>query len=178
MQKLALFTDRHWYAPLIGLLALIDTFVIVIPTDGILISSTMLKPKKWLLYAIFITLGSTLGALLFAYLLQIYGLPWILNFYPELTQGQMWHWMQVFFEQYGLIVIFIIAAAPIIQNPSIILACMANIPLVQIFFVILAGRFLKYLVMGYISSHTPRLLGKLWGITDELDEVGIRLTDA
>lgn len=175
MRMLETFTDKPWYPFLIGFLALIDTFVIVIPTDGILISSTMLKPKRWLLYAVTITVGSSLGALLFAYVLEIHGLPWILNLYPDLTTGHMWLWMETFFNQYGLIIIFLIAAAPVIQNPSIILACMAGISLTHIFVVIFAGRFLKYLVMGYISSHAPRLLGRLWGLKDELDEVGIKV---
>lgn len=175
MKQLEKFTDKPWYALLIGALAMIDTFVIIIPTDGILISSTMLKPLHWLLYAISITVGSTVGAVLFAYLLEVHGLPWILDIYPSLTQGHMWTIMENFFNQYGLIIVFLIAAAPVIQNPSIILACMADISLLHIFLVIFAGRFLKYLIMGYISSHAPRLLGKLWGLQDELDEVGIKV---
>ena len=175
MRQLETFTEKPWYALLIGFLALIDTFVIVIPTDGILISSTMLKPKRWLLYAVTITVGSTIGALIFAYVLEKHGLPWILDIYPNLTTGNMWMWMENFFNQYGLIIIFLIAASPVIQNPSIVLACMADISLTHIFLVIFAGRFLKYLIMGYISSHAPRLIGKLWGVQDELDEVGIKI---
>jgi membrane protein YqaA with SNARE-associated domain len=176
VQQLERFTDKAWYSLLIGFLAMIDTFVIVIPTDGILISSTMLKPKRWLLYAVAITIGSSLGALLFGYVLEVYGLPLVLDIYPSLTTGNMWLWMENFFNQYGLIIVFIIAAMPVVQNPSIILACMADISLTHIFLVIFAGRFLKYLIMGYISSHAPRLLGRLWGVQDELDEVGIKIT--
>lgn len=175
VQNLQRFTDRFWYPPLIGFLALIDNFIIIIPTDGILISSAMLKPKSWLYLSICISIGSTLGALMFFYIVETHGLPFILDIYPSLNQGAMWQWSESFFQQYGLLLVFFVAATPLMQQPAIILASLAHTPFLHVLAVVFAGRTIKYLVMSYISSHSPRLLSKLWGVKGELDEIGIHL---
>ncbi|RYG34625.1 MAG: hypothetical protein EOO01_32105 [Chitinophagaceae bacterium] len=36
------YANRWWYSPLIAVLAAADSFVIVIPTDGLLVSASML----------------------------------------------------------------------------------------------------------------------------------------
>lgn len=175
IQHLQRFTDRFWYPPLIGFLSLIDTFIIIIPTDGILISSTMLKPKSWLYFSLCVTIGSTLGALILFYLVNKHGLPYILDIFPGINQGKIWLWTEIFFQKYGLLLIFIVSAAPLMQQPVIVLASLAQTPLLQLLAVLVAGRLLKYFILSYIGSHAPRLLSKLWGVKGELSEVGIYL---
>jgi membrane protein YqaA with SNARE-associated domain len=64
------FVDRTWYPPFIGFLAALDNIVIVIviviPNDGILISSSMLTPKRWFVLALSVAVGSSIGALVLA----------------------------------------------------------------------------------------------------------------
>lgn len=173
VKQLQHYSNRWWYSPLIAFLAGLDNLIVIIPTDGILISSTMLRPKKWLLYAFFISFGSTLGGMILAALVQSHGLPWILQFYPTITTSQSWILTESFFTKYGLLLVFIIAATPLTQQPTVILAALAHTPLEKIAITVFAGRFLKYIVMGYIASHAPKLLTKLWGLQEELEEVGI-----
>lgn len=175
VQWLESFVDRFWYAPLIGLLAALDNFLIVVPTDGILVSSTLLIPKRWFLFAISIAVGSTLGAWGLSALVEFKGLPWILELYPNLEVSQSWIWSKQFFEQYGLFLVFIVAATPLMQQPAVILASLANTPLFELITVILVGRTIKYLIMGYVASHAPKLLKKMWGVKGELEEVGVKL---
>lgn len=175
VKSLQQYTDRFWYAPLIGLLAGLDNLLIVIPTDGILVSSTMLRAKNWILFAVSISVGSTLGAMVLASVVELKGLPWILNIYPGLDETTSWIWTMQFFEKYGLLLVFFVAATPLMQQPAVILASLANTPLMKLAIVILSGRMLKYLIMAYIASHAPRLLNKLWGIGSELEEVGVKI---
>jgi len=170
------YVDRIWYPPLIGLLSAIDNFVIVIPTDGILISSSMLTPKRWLSLALWVTFGSTIGAVLLAAVVEYQGLPWIQAMYPGASESAIWKWTDEFFDQYGLIIVFAVAISPTMQHPSIILAALANTPLIEIAVVVFVGRFIKYLIMAYAGSHAPRLLSKMWGVKGELSEVGIEVT--
>lgn len=169
------FTDRIWYPPLIGLLAFLDAFVIIIPTDGLLISSVLLKPKRWINLALCVSIGSTFGALILFYLVKSHGLPVILNFFPGIDNGEMWIWTETFFQKYGLLLVFFVAATPLFQHPAIILAALAHTNFFLMLFVTLAGRILKYMIMAYISSHSPRLITKMWGVKEELDEVGIHM---
>lgn len=173
--KLETFADRNWYPPLIAFLSAIDNFIVIIPNDGILIASSMLVPRRWALLAISIAIGSTSGALLLSALVELQGLPWILDFYPGINQTQMWIWSENFFKNYGLIVVFIIGATPIIQQPIIILAALAQTPLWKLTATFFAGRLLKFMLMAYLGSHSPKLLKKMWGLKDEMDEAGIKI---
>jgi|GEM_PF-408057 len=169
------FTDRKWYPLLLGSLALIDYFIIIVPTDGILISSSMLKPKKWFYLAICVALGSTLGALILFYLVKTYGLAWLLEIYPNFNQGETWLLTESFFLKYGWLLVFVIAVSPIVQQPIVILAALAPLSFFHMFITVLTGRLIKSLVLSYIGSHSPKLLSKLWGVKGELDDVGIHI---
>lgn len=169
------FTDRFWYAPLLALLAFIDNYVLIVPTDGILISSVLLQPKRWLLFSLCIAGGSSIGAWGIAELVQLKGLPWILNMYSGLDQTSTWIWTQKFFTEYGLFLVFGIAMTPLMQQPAVIIASLAGVPSYKIFLVSLAGRTIKYLIMGYIATHAPRLLSKMWGVQGELKDSGVKI---
>ncbi len=171
--RLQRYADRSWYPPLIGFLAFLDNIVIIIPNDGILISSAMLKPKKWFIYSLFIAIGSTLGALMLASIVEFQGLPFIINHYPDLTQTKSWIWSQEFFIKYGLIFLFAVSISPFMQQPAVILASLANTSLYQLALIIFVGRFLKFLAMSYIASHSPKYLKKLWGLRDEIKDLNI-----
>ncbi len=167
--------DRWWYAPLIGLLAAADNLIVVVPTDGILVSSSMLRPGRWAWFAFSIAVGSTVGAIVLAGLVEFHGLPWILNYFPGIDQTNMWQWTEKFFDEYGLIVVFAVAATPLMQQPTLILASLANTPLFKLAVVVFVGRFIKFLVMAYIGSHAPKLLGRLWGIKGDLKDAGVEI---
>lgn len=173
--KLQRYVDRLWYPPLLGLLAALDNLVIVIPNDGLLISSSMLMPRRWFALASCVSIGSTIGAVALAAIVETQGLAWILGLYPGIDQTTTWTWTQGIFESYGLIVVFLVALAPIAQQPAVVLAGLANTPLHHLAATIFAGRFAKFLVMAYLGSHAPRLLNRLWGVKGELDEIGVKV---
>ncbi|MBK9294738.1 MAG: hypothetical protein IPM57_09890 [Oligoflexia bacterium] len=167
--------NRVWYTPLIGLLSALDNFFVIIPNDGILISSSILSPKKWFWFALSVAIGSALGAWALAAAVELKGLPWILEHYPGLDQTKTWVITHDFFKQYGLAVVFVIAITPLLQQPAVILASLAEAPLLELTIVIFVGRFIKYLIMAYVGSHTPKLLNKMWGVKSELEEVGTEI---
>lgn len=174
-RSLQRYTDRFWYPPFIGLLAALDNLVIVIPNDGILISSSMLMPKRWLILAFSVAVGSTLGALALALLVELQGLPWILQIYPGLNETASWKWTTDFFDQYGVLLVFAVAVTPFVQQPAVILASVADTPLWTLAAAVFGGRFIKFLIMAYVGSHAPKLLGKLWGLKGELKDVGVKV---
>ena len=168
------YTDRLWYAPFISFLAALDNLIIIIPTDGLVISSSMLKPKRWFIFALTVAIGSTLGAMFLSTLVEQQGLPWILDLYPGINHSKTWTLSMNFFENYGLWLVFAVAITPVMQQPAVILASLANTPVLQLAVVIFLGRFIKFLIMAYISSHTPHLIQKMWGVKSELEDVGVK----
>lgn len=175
VQKLEQYADRIWYPPLIGLLAALDNLVIIIPNDGILIASSMLIPKRWSIFAISVSIGSTIGAVALALVVEYQGLPWILEFYPSIDKSEMWLWTEKFFDKFGLLLVFAIGASPLMQQPVIILAALANTSLSALAAALFAGRFIKFMIMAFLGSHSPRLLKKVWGIKEELKDVGVKI---
>ncbi|WP_413289181.1 YqaA family protein [Bdellovibrio sp. HCB337] len=169
------FVDRYWYPPFIGFLAALDNLIVVIPNDGILISSTMLIPKRWLILALSVAVGSTFGAIALSLIVEHQGLPLILKIYPGIADTSSWNLTLEFFEKYGLLLVFVVAVTPFVQQPAVILASLAKTPLFELAVVIFIGRLIKFLIMAYIASHAPRLLKKMWGIKDELNDTGVKL---
>ncbi|MBX3020086.1 MAG: hypothetical protein KF799_00290 [Bdellovibrionales bacterium] len=169
------FVNRIWYAPLIGVLAALDNLVLVIPTDGILISSTMLTTRRWILLGLSVAIGSTIGGLILVALVKMHGLPLVLQFYPGLDETGPWLVTQQFFDSYGLLVVFAVMASPIVQQPALILASLSNAPMGQLALVIVAGRMLKFMAYAYLASHAPRLLARVWGLQGELKDSGLEL---
>ena len=175
VKSLQEFADRSWYPPFIGLLAAIDNLILIIPNDGILISSAMLTPKRWFLLALNVAIGSTIGALGLAALIELLGLPWLMGFFPGLHDSTTWKLTEEFFHQYGLLVVFAVAITPIMQQPAVILASLAETPLLQLCAVIFVGRFIKFQIMAYVGSHAPQFLNRMWGLKGELDDVGVKI---
>lgn len=169
------FADRFWYPPLIALLAALDNLVLIIPSDGILISSSMLTPRRWLLFAASVTIGSTFGALLLAAFVEAQGLPWVLGLYPGLDETTTWIRTAEFFDQYGLLLVFGVALTPLVQQPAVILAGLANTPLFKLAIAIFAGRFIKFALLAYLGSHAPGMLARFWGLETELKDVGVNI---
>lgn len=176
VQKLQSFIDRIWYPSLLGFLAALDLFVVFIPTDGLLISSTLLRPKRWVSFAVSTALGSTMGAFLLILITNHLGVPYLMQTFPGLTENSFWQWSLNFFKEHGLLVIFIIGATPVAQQPAVLFASLAETPLKYFLGIYFLGRILKYLLMAYISSHAPKLISKMWGVQDEIQETTSLIT--
>lgn len=168
------FANRPWYTPLVFVLAALDNFVFVIPNDGILISSAMLTPRRWLAFAVFVAIGSTVGAIALASLVDVHGLPWIANAYPGIVETEAWAWSSRFFEKYGLLFVFFLAITPLVQQPGVIVASLADIPLIELASAIFFGRLIKYVLLAYLGACAPQLLSKLWGAESELKHIDLR----
>jgi len=171
-KRMQTWVDVWVYPGLLALLAFADVFVIVIPSDGILVSSILLRPKKWLRFVLAMTIGSVLAGTLFGYLVEQHGLELINQWMPSLTESWIWKVTENFFGLYGMLVLFLAAASPISFQPAVFFAIVAHTPLIQVFLVLAIGRSLKNLVIGGIASKAPKHLYKLWGIRSDLEEVG------
>ncbi len=158
--KLELYVDKPWYPPLLAFIATIDAFLIVIPTDILLISSVLLVPRKWISLFVWLAIGSSLSVLIIASLTETQGLPFLLKYFPHLLQSEMWAWSDQFMHHYGIWAIFLIALSPIMQHPMIALAGLAQLPLAEIALMYFAGRFIKYAIVAWVTAHAPHLLKK------------------
>ncbi len=119
-------------------------------------------------------LGSTAGALLLAYLAGHYGLPWIETHFPEIVASATWIQINELLEKFGLSFLFGYSATPLPQQPAVLLAGLAEVGLLAMGLSMFAGRLIKFSIMAYAGARAPWLLKRLWGMKDELEEVGVR----
>ncbi len=177
VQVIEKFADRLWYPEFLGVLSFLDTFIIILPNDGILISSSMLVPKRWFSLGLWVGIGSALGGMALAALVRVHGMPWILEIFPNLTDSKAWTVSLRFFEDYGLLLVFLVALMPVMQHPALILVALSQTAFTKIALVVFAGRLIKYLVLAYVGSHMPRLVKKMWGFKEELKDAGIAVDE-
>lgn len=175
VKKLHRFANRFWFPPLLLVFALFDVFVIFIPTDSILISSSMLMKKRWMPFALSVAVGSSIGALLLVNLVEFHGLQKLLEFYPGVDQTNVWKWTLNFFNEYGIWVVFLVGLTPFSQQPILIIAALSDISFFSLGLMVFIGRIIKFCIMAYIASHVPHFLNKLWGLKSEVKDAGIKI---
>jgi membrane protein YqaA with SNARE-associated domain len=158
------YSDRPWYLPFICLLAFVDLFVMVIPTEGLIVTTSILRPKRWLVTATVVTLASSLGALTLGALGYFHGVPfvaWVLG--DDFFQSTNWIRMTGWIERWGFWGLWFISLGPLPQQPAILICALAHMPLFEIFGAVLLGRLPKYVLFSYLATHSPKYFRKFFG---------------
>jgi uncharacterized membrane protein YdjX (TVP38/TMEM64 family) len=168
VRNLRHFVDRLWYFPAVGLLAGLDLFILIVPTDAILITSVMMRPRKWIQAFLWVGLGSSLGALALAGAIQWDPSLVMDRLFPGAFETEVWRWMDAFFDNHGSAALLLIAISPLVQFPAVGIAALAGMPLWDIFITCFAGRMIKTAAFSYGASHAPKLLMKLPFIKQEV----------
>lgn len=165
------YIDRPWYPYLVALLVFLDMFLLVIPSDGLLVSAVLLRPRRWVRTFVIVSTGSALGALFLAYLLQ-WNPEYIMNeLFPYLFQNEGWKGMDQFVDDYGAWALGVVALSPFPQIPAVVVAALAGMPLLSIFLACWLGRMAKYALFAWLASHAPRYLMRFKGVRKEIEEL-------
>jgi membrane protein YqaA with SNARE-associated domain len=172
MHVLQRYAGHWWYPPLIGFLAFADLFILVVPTDAILVSAVLLSPRRWIYTGLMVALGSSFGAAALALLLRYQGLPFLLHIYPGIDHSAAWKTAIHLVEQWGAWGLFGVAISPIPQHAAIAVAALTGMSGLVIFASVMAGRSIKYLFLAWLASHAPKLLSKVWGMQYEINAIG------
>ncbi len=165
LNRLQGFAGRPWYFPFLGFLAALDFYIFIVPTDALLVSSVLLRPKKWVSAFVWVGLGSALGAVTLAAALQ-------LGFFT-IPDSETWVWLKEFFNHYGSVALGLIALSPLAQFPVVVLAALSGMPLGELFLICLVGRWIKSAVFAYIASRAPELLFRIPFLRKELEVLGL-----
>jgi len=169
--RLQRFVSRPWYLPLIALLAALDLFVGFIPSDGLVISSVMLKPHRWLSTSLWMACGSAVGALALAALVETLGKPVVRAVLPGAMESTAWQSVADFLQSYGTPALALMALGPLPQHPAVAICALAHMPLTLIALSVLAGRLIKYLLFAWSASHAQRLFKRWRGARNETEQI-------
>lgn len=152
------FVGKPWYLPLISILAALDLYVMVVPTDPLLISYVLVKPKKWIPAFLWVGIGSAIGSFSVGALIYYGAGDFLQSWFPDLFHSGGWEATRQFIQNHGGVALGLISASVLPQQPAVVLAALGGMPLAEIFFAILIGRLAKYGLFAWVASHAPRLL--------------------
>lgn len=165
------YSDRWWYHLAIALFAALDLFIVVVPTEGILVTTVLMRPRRWILTFLWISFGCGMGALGMASLMRHFGEPMLQVFFSSTMQTETWSEILGLIERYGTEGLLLIALGPFPQAPAVAFCGLTHMPLANIFFCIFIGRSVKYGLLAWITLHSPKLIRRLRGVYREVDEV-------
>ncbi len=163
------FAGRPWYTPVVALMAALDLFILVIPTDALLLSNVALRPKKWIQIAIWFTAGSGLGSLALSLLIHHYGIDFLgtVGIHPETSST--WESTARWIRDYQGPALAVFAGGPFPLQPAVMVSAVARVSPWAIFLWVSLGRALKFFFFAWAATHAPKLLGKLWGVRSEVE---------
>ena len=146
---------RVYYAPLVGAIAFGATLTMSVPCVPILTLAVLLNPPQWRRIVLCAALGSGCGALLL--LLAFHHLGWseLVARFPEILTSRTWGQITGWLERYQLPALFVVAASPLPQTPSLVFAAIAEVPPVEVFATLAAGKLLKYGVVAWCVVRFP-----------------------
>lgn len=155
--------QNHWiYFPLIGFLVFLDVFIMLVPTESILIVTSALKPKKAVFTAFWLTFCSLLGGLLFCTVIQHYGIEYLQKYYPVITQSPSWFKARAFIEHYGFLGVFLMIFGPMPQPGTLAIGVLLGMSIPKILLAVLSARLPKYLFFAWIGMKAPHLYKKIF----------------
>ncbi len=146
---------------LITFLVAMDSFIVVVPNEVLLIPVVLARPKRWILSAMIVALGSAAGATGFAWIVRVYGDPFLAHYFPHLLQSPIWLKSIPLIQEYSAWGLALIALSPIPQQAAVAISGLANIHVSIIFFSIFIGRAVKFLFVASCAIYAPQILNKL-----------------
>jgi membrane protein YqaA with SNARE-associated domain len=151
--------------------SLLDMFIVVIPTDGLMVATVITGKRRWIAAALAPAIGSVIGSAVLAWLASEYGMTALEYFSPDLHNSATWLAAQKFFERWGDFAIFLTGLSPFGQQPMVLLVGLAKVPMLHIVVSLLLGRFIKNLVVCYIAKRSPEFVQTLPWVGQEFKEV-------
>lgn len=158
------------YPFIVAALAALDLFILVVPTDALLISAVFLKPRRWISISLVVAFGSALGALALAGIAADFP-----NHLPQAltvgADGGAWEKTRNIFEHYGFWALTILSISPVPQQPGVVIAGLSQVPLWDVFASVFLGRIVKYLLFSYLATYAPDLLTRFKSLRKEMETI-------
>ena len=105
--------NKPWFPWVVGFVFFIDHFILFVPLDALLVTSVIAAPRRWIALFVGAATGFALGAILFAYLVQLYGLGLVERLTPGITHHAVWMQSEVWMHHYGLLAVGVFSMIPL-----------------------------------------------------------------
>jgi membrane protein YqaA with SNARE-associated domain len=122
------------------------------------VTSTLLVPKRWVSICLATTIGFTLGATVFAFLVQHYGMELVEHLIPGVTVTQTWSRSEAWIHHYGVLAVGGFSLLPLAFHPLIAIAALQKMSIFIIAGSVFLGRLIKYAILGWFCAFLPAKL--------------------
>jgi len=153
--------DAWWYLPCVGILAGLDMFIWIFPTDLFLLTTAALRPRRWIVIFLAFATGSSLGMLAFAYGIE-FGGPLFSHLLEGLSLNRdAWRVAQGVANRNAAWILFLVAVNPIVlPQPAVAVAVIAGVKPLTVFGASFLGRLVKYATYSFVASRAPNLASR------------------
>ena len=125
--------------------------------------------RRWYVAAVANALGATLGTAVLLFLVRERGLEYLNETFPILLASPAWAKATGLMQTYGVGGMLLVSSLPIILHPVIAFGMLSGFSNAAILSIVMGGRTIKYLTMGYITATAPGAL-RFFGIKGSLVE--------
>ncbi len=172
VETLGQLAERTWYLPLVAFLSALDAYVLVVPNEALLIPAVLAHANRpetrrrfgrlsWLPSALWVTVGSALGAASFAVLTSLYGEQFVEHFFPNALHSKEWLDSVKVIQRHGGWGLALVSLSPFPQHPAVAIAGLAKMNALVVFLAVFLGRLLKYGFFAWAAVNSPEILRKL-----------------
>ena len=158
--------DRWWFAPAMAFLSALDAYILIVPNETIIAASVLARRKRWISLVVWMTIGSALGALSLAALLNTQS-EHVLGWFGDMTRSQEWRDSVRVIDRHGVWGLALISLSPFPQHAAVILVGLLRMSLWKVFLGVLLGRAPKYFGIGWLAVKSPDVLRRWNILTDK-----------
>lgn len=154
------FSSQWWLPFVVGLLSFINTYTIVLsgPLTILFVSAILGRQSSWLLTAFLNAVGATVGVVSLIYLVNLRGVDYIRESFPQIFTSSTWTKTEQLMEAYGFGGSVMVASMPIVLHPLVLFGVISGMDQTAIVASVLIGRTIKYVVMGWCAINARKAL--------------------
>ena len=174
------FASQPWFPWVAAAGTAINMFTIVFTaaTVVLFLGATLGQRKRWRSTAIANALGATAGSAVLLLLMRMQGgdgAALLERQFPTVLASPAWAKTTALMQSYGVGGMVVVASLPLILHPVIAFGVLTGLSDGAILAIVLLGRSLKYLTMGYLTAHAPAAL-RFFGIKASLIDLATKAT--
>jgi membrane protein YqaA with SNARE-associated domain len=162
LRTLRRVADTPFLPVVASLLALALTLSMTVPVTTALVPAVLLAPRRWRRTVILSSAGSAIGATILVIAFHHLGWQQVYTAFPEFARSARWQEVAQFTRAYGVFALFVVAALPLPQTPALILCAISRLPELEVMVAILAGKLIKYGVVGGVAVVFPERFQAIW----------------
>lgn len=171
------FAGQPWFPLVAAFGTALNMFTIIFTgaTVVLFLAAVLGQKRRWPIASLANALGATLGAWVLLLLVRERGIGYLNETFPTVLASPAWAKAMGWMQTYGLGGMLLVSSLPLILHPVIAFGLISGMSDSTILAVVMSGRTIKYIVMGWVTSNAPGAL-KYFGIKGALVDYATQAT--